>query len=61
MKKFIFTANVIALLILVPAVMVGYLHSNQTDSASKTANQEITKQANTSSETGNFLRIVKSY
>lgn len=28
MKKFIFIANLVILLILVPAVMIGYLHSN---------------------------------
>ena len=61
MKKFIFTANVIALLLLVPAVLVGYLHNNQTGSAGKADNQEMTKQSNSNPETGNLLRIVKSY
>lgn len=38
MKKFIFIANFIVLLVLVPAVMIGYLHNNsvEKDSSEKT-------------------------
>ncbi len=44
MKKFIFTAYMIALLLLVPAVLIGYLHTG-TPSA-KAATQEMTSQSN---------------
>lgn len=38
MKKFIFIANFIVLLVLVPAVMIGYLHNNsaEKDNSEKT-------------------------
>lgn len=39
MKKFIFTANVIAIILMVPAVLFGYLHNSGTK---ETAAQENT-------------------
>lgn len=38
MKKFIFIANLAILLVLIPAVMIGYLHNNtaEKDNSSKT-------------------------
>jgi hypothetical protein len=60
MKKFIFTANVIALLLLVPAVLVGYLHNSQTGIETKAISGEVAKQATNSTEVGNLLRLVKT-
>ncbi len=59
MKKFIFTANVIALLFLVPAVLFGYLNNSsnkETKAATEVASEPVNSQDNSS-----ILRLVKSF
>ncbi len=59
MKKFIFTANVIAILFLVPATIVGYLNNDQ--KATKVVTGEVAKKANNGLEYGNIIRLVKTF
>jgi len=49
MKKYIFPANLIALLLLVPAIFIGYLHDN-TKAEVKNETTEITRHSNKSTE-----------
>ena len=60
MKKFIFTANVIAIVALVPAVLFGYLHSNTTDVPAKQSTEVVSDVTN-GQDNGSILRIVKSF
>ena len=58
MKKFIFTANVIAIIALVPAVIFGYLHNN--NSASDNTNKtEVVKETSNGYEESTPLFMVK--
>lgn len=59
MKKFIVTANFIAIIALVPAVIVGYLH-NDTKKDNKN-NTEMVKDVNNSPEEGITLRLIKTF
>ena len=61
MKKYIFTANVIALVSLVPAIFIGYLHNDSTKTEYK-ENTKIVKEANMGNTEGiSLLRLVKSF
>ncbi len=58
MKKFIFTSSVIAILFLVPATMIAYLHNGSgSDSSEKS---EIAKDV-PSHDNGNILRLVRTF
>ena len=61
MKKFIFTANVIAILFLVPAVLVGYLNTNSDAPAQKVTGDVVAKQTKTTIDFGNIVRLVKTF
>lgn len=58
MKKFIFTANVIALVALVPAVIFGYLHNNNSTSNDKNKT-EVVKEVTNGYEESNPVFMVK--
>lgn len=60
MKKFIFAANVIAIIAMVPAVLFGYLHSNTQGTDTK-QNTEIVKDVNNRQDDGFTLHLIKSY
>ena len=61
MKKYIFTANVIALVALIPAIFIGYLHNEGTKTENK-ENTKIVKEASTGNTEGiSLLRLVKSF
>lgn len=59
MKKFIFTANLIALMALVPAVVIGYLHSDA--SKNEKARTEVVKEANHGQDDGASIYLVKTF
>lgn len=62
MKKLIFTANVIALIALVPAVLFGYLHSTTTTVGTDAKqNIEMVKDVTNGQEEGITLHMVKSF
>jgi len=60
MKKFIFTANVIAIISVVPAVLFGYLRSN-TQATNTKQNTEVVKDVTNGQDDGITLHLVKSY
>jgi hypothetical protein len=60
MKKFIFTANVIAIIALVPAVLLGYLHTS-TAGNEKAATEEIAKDVTNGQDDGITLHVVKAF
>ncbi len=60
MKKLIFTANVIALVALVPAVIFGYLHSNNSASTDKNKT-EVVKEANNGHDESASVFMVKLF
>lgn len=60
MKKFILTANLIAMLILVPAIMIGYLHSH-TPATEKSAGKETAKDVVNGQEEAISINMVKSF
>ena len=60
MKKFIFTANVIAIVALVPAVIFGYL-SNDKNAENKKAQTEVAKDVKTGQDEFSILRLVKTF
>ena len=60
MKKFIFTANVIAIIAVVPAVLFGYLHSTTQVTDTK-QNTEMVKDVTNGQDDGITLHLVKSY
>lgn len=60
MRKFIFTANVIALIALVPAVLIGYLH-NDTVSTENQPTTEIGKDVTNGNDDGSTFHLVKSF
>jgi hypothetical protein len=58
MKKFFFTAYVIAAIALVPAIVFGYLHQN---AAPETQSTEMVNDVINSQESSSILGIVKSF
>lgn len=58
MKKFIFIANLAILLVLIPAVMIGYLHSNtaEKDNGSKTVTAKDTENGQAESVSVFFVK-----
>lgn len=61
MKKYIFTANVIVLVALVPAIFIGYLHNDSSKTENK-ENTEIVKEVNTGNTEGiSLLNLVKNF
>ena len=60
MKKFIFTANVIAIVALVPAVIFGYL-SNDNAKDNKAKTEEVAKDVKTGQDEFSILRLVKTF
>ena len=60
MKKFIFTANMIAIIALVPALVFGYLHSNSKTTDNK-VNTETAKDVTNGQEDGITIHLVKSF
>jgi hypothetical protein len=60
MKKFIFTANVIAIIALVPAVVIGYLHNNDRndDAKDKTV---LVREATDRNDDGTTLHMVRTF
>lgn len=60
MKKFIFTANMIAIIVLVPALLFGYLHNDGQPKANKAAT-ETTKDVSNSQDDGTTINLVKSF
>ncbi len=60
MKKFIFTANVIAIMALVPAIVFGYLNSNH-DSKENKPNTEVAKDVTNGQDDGATIHIVRTF
>jgi hypothetical protein len=60
MKKFLFTAYVIAIVALVPIVIVAYLHNGSGGKNTKT-NTEVSKDITNGQEEVNILRLVKTF
>ena len=60
MRKFIFTANVIALIALVPAVLFGYLHTDTVPAENKPAT-EIAKDVTNGQDNGSIFQLIKSF
>ena len=60
MKKFILTANFIALIALVPAVLFGYLH-NATTVTNNKPNTEVVKDVTNGQDDGTTINLVKSF
>lgn len=58
MKKFFFTAYVIAAIALVPAIVFGYLHNN---SQSEKPATEMASDVTNGQESSSILRLVKSF
>jgi hypothetical protein len=58
MKKFIFTANVIAIIALVPAVIFGYLHNS---SPKERTHTEISKDVTNGQDDGSTLHLVRTF
>jgi len=59
MKKFIITINMIALIALVPAVIIGYL--NHDTKADNRNNTEIVKDAQNAPAEGLTFRLIKTF
>lgn len=59
MKKFIFTANLIALMALVPAVVIGYLHNDATKN--EKTGTEVVKEVNHGQDDGASIYQVKTF
>jgi hypothetical protein len=59
MKKFIFSASVFAIMALVPAVLVGYLHNQPTADSSPAT--ELVSDVPTGHENSSILGLVKSF
>ena len=60
MKKFIFTANMIAIIALVPALVFGYLHNDNKSNDNK-ANTETAKDVTNGQEDGTTIHLVKIF
>jgi len=61
MKKFIFTANMIAIIALVPAVVFGYLHNNNQSKQNKANTEIATDVTNGQNDDGTIIHLVKSF
>ncbi len=61
MKKLIFTANMIAIIALVPALVFGYLHNNGQSKQNKANTEMATDVANGQNDDGTILHLVKSF
>jgi hypothetical protein len=61
MKKFIFTANLIALIALVPAVIVGYLHNNDNQSEANKDKTVIVRETSNRNDDGTTLHMVRTF
>ncbi len=61
MKKILFTANLIAMLVLIPAVMVGYMHSQTPATGKSTTSTETVKDVTNGQEDGISISLVKSF
>jgi Na+/H+ antiporter NhaB len=60
MKKFIFTANVVAIIALVPAVIFGYLHEDTKKDNNKES-IEIVKDTHVNQEESTILRLIRTF
>jgi hypothetical protein len=60
MKKFIFTANVIAIVALVPAIFLGYLR-NDTVNKDKKVNTEVAKDVTHGQEDATSINLIKTF
>jgi hypothetical protein len=60
MKKFIFTANVIAVIMLVPTVLFSYLHKTDTSDVKKASVETVSEPAARSTATS-FFGLVRSF
>ncbi|MES2004086.1 MAG: hypothetical protein V4450_06160 [Bacteroidota bacterium] len=60
MKKFIFTANVIAIMALVPAIVFGYLHNDGKHTENK-SNTEQAKDVKNGQDDGSTLHLVRTF
>ena len=60
MKKLIFTANMIAIIALVPALVFGYLH-NDNNAKDNKVNTETAKDVTNGQEDGTTIHLVKSF
>ena len=60
MKKFIFTANVIAIVALVPAIFLGYLH-NDTANTDKKVNTQVAKDVTIGQEDATSINLIKTF
>lgn len=60
MKKFIFTANVIAIVALVPAVIFGYL-SNGNAKNNKAKTEEVAKDVKSGQDDFSILHLVRTF
>ncbi len=58
MKKFIINACLIALIAMIPAVFLGYLH---TDSTTPANNREVVKDVNNAQDEITTLRLVRTF
>ena len=61
MRKFIFTANVIALIALVPAILFGYLHTQTNNTETKPVTEVVSKDVTNGQDDGSILHLVKSF
>lgn len=58
MKKFIFSASVILLMAMVPAVLVGYLHNTDNQKAATETAGDV---SSNSQDNSTLIRLVKSF
>ncbi len=61
MRKLIFTANVIALIALVPAILFGYLNTQTNSTETKPTTEVVSKDVTNGQDDGSVLRLVKSF
>ena len=61
MRKFIFTANVIALMALVPAIVFGYLHASSGATENKTDKEVIARDVTNGQDDGSTFHLLKSF
>jgi hypothetical protein len=57
MKKFIFTANVIALIALVPAIFIGYLHTDTPNSKNENKSEIVKEVTNGHDEKASVFMV----
>lgn len=61
MRKFIFTANVIAIIMLVPAVLLGYLNTTAAGNETQQATEVVAKDVTNGQDDGSILHLVKAF